>query len=92
MNPAIIDADTADAAREFISHALGPIATSVSTEIQDDGEFLVVTIAQSPSGADATPRILEVATTILTALVPPRSGVYAWKVNIERASAPSFTH
>jgi hypothetical protein len=80
-----INSLTADSARKGISQALAALSRGIQTEIQDHGEFLLVRIEKEPSASESeTAEILSVATSILTELIPPRRGEYAWMVSVER--------
>ena len=82
-----IDTATERAASEMLSSALRPLVRGVQTEIQDEGEFLLVRIEQDTDGANLTSQIIDIAVSILNPLIPARSGEHAWMVNVERRGA-----
>jgi hypothetical protein len=82
-----IDTATERAASEMLSRALRRLVRGVQTEIQDEGEFLLVRIEQDTDGQIVTSEIIDIAASILNALIPARSGEHAWMVNVERRGA-----
>lgn len=67
-----------------ISRALVDLVRSVQTEIQDDGEFLLVRIEkESPNSDVEVEQIIKTAASVLERCIQSRSGDYAWMVNVE---------
>jgi predicted component of type VI protein secretion system len=78
-----IDPENANLVVERISASLGQLARTVNTEIQDDGEFLLVRVEQDPYDDKAPGQIVKIASSILDELLEPRAD-FAWMVNVER--------
>ena len=85
---ATISHATADSAKQALQRVLHEEAKWIKTEIQDEGEFLLVLIETDfVCASDATQHVLDQAGAVLTSFIPPRKGEHAWMVNITHRDA-----
>ena len=79
-----INATAVESATKDISTTLLDLVRDVRTEIQDNGEFLLVRLEKESAGSEGeVARIINTAASILERNVQPRLGDYAWMVNVE---------
>jgi hypothetical protein len=87
-NMATISQVTVNSAKLALQRVLHEEAKWIRTEIQDEGEFLLVLIETDfVSASDATQHVLDQAGAVLTSFIPPRKGEHAWMVNITHRDA-----
>lgn len=83
-----INATAVESATKDISTTLLDLVRDVRTEIQDNGEFLLVRLEKESAGsAREVEQMIKTAASILERHVPLRLGDYAWMVNIEYRGA-----
>src|SRR5580704_800841 len=86
-----VDAKLEDQIRSGISAAVSDVAQSVHTEIQQDGQFLLINIVpETTASVQAIKDALARARLIIEPAIPPRVGLHSWMILVtkERDKSP----
>lgn len=85
MNLVIITQELEDKILSILETEFGFRKETISFEIQDDFQFLLISIAVDDfTGIDQSSTFRRVGT-LLNGMMPSRKGDYSWMVNFERA-------